>query len=335
MSTALVEPTRERARLLENLYEPIADHLAEVERIYAEELASDVPFVQELVEHLGHYRGKRLRPALLLLTAKACGEVTRNHNILAAVVEMVHTATLVHDDVLDRAEMRRHVPTINARWGNAGSVLLGDLLFTHAFYLAATTGSAEACRLIGEATNHVCAGELHQIGEQGNFALTEDTYFAIIDGKTAALTACCCRLGARFSGTAEPIIASMTRFGIELGIAFQIADDVLDIVGQEDEAGKSLGTDLEQQKLTLPVIRLLRQASPNEAIRLQALLESAGPRQRDELVTILKENEALTYSIHRAEQHAANARQELACLPVSESRRILEELTRQVVHRKR
>jgi octaprenyl-diphosphate synthase len=322
----------ESGRLLNSLYEPIAGDLAEVERIFADELASEVSYVRELVDHLGHYRGKRLRPALLLLTARACGSVTRDHHILAAVVEMVHTATLVHDDVLDHAALRRHVPTVNARWGNASSVLLGDLLFTHAFYLAATTGSADACRLIGEATNQVCAGELQQIGEQGNLDLTEEMYFAIIDGKTAALTACCCRLGAYFAGAEEHVVASVTRYGRELGIAFQIADDVLDLVGEEDVAGKSLGTDLEQQKLTLPVLRLLKQTPRDEKQRLCALLkEGAG----EQLLAALKASDALAYATRRAEHHAANARQALSCLPTSDCLRILDDLTHQVVHRKR
>src|SRR5437868_1931385 len=210
----------------EGLFAPLAADLAETERVLAEELTSRAPHVQELLSHLRHYRGKRLRPTLLLLTAHACGGVTSEHHLLAAVVEMIHAATLVHDDVLDRADLRRHVPTVNAKWGNGGAVLLGDMLFSHAFYLAAQTSSTLACRIIGEATNRVCQGELHQIGEGGNLDLTEDEYFAIIDGKTAALTACCCQLGALFSQAAEGMVERMASFGRHLGIAFQIADDV-------------------------------------------------------------------------------------------------------------
>ena len=324
--------TRENGRILASLYQPIAADLAAAERIFAEELASEVPYVRELVDHLGHYRGKRLRPALLLLSARACGAITREHHILAAVVEMVHTATLVHDDVLDHAEMRRHVATVNARWGNASSVLLGDLLFTHAFYLAATTGSADACRLIGEATNRVCAGELQQIGEQGNLDLSEETYFAVIDGKTAALTACCCHLGAYFAGAEESVVAGVTRYGRELGIAFQIADDVLDLVGHEDVAGKSLGTDLAQQKLTLPMLRLLKQAPRDEKQRICAMLKSGAG---DELMAALRASDALACATRRAEHHAANARQALSCLPTSDCLRVLGDLTHQVVHRQR
>src|SRR3954470_4558551 len=172
------------------LYGPIAGDLEAVERVFADTIASPRPALARLLEHLDHYRGKRLRPALLLLTAHACGRVAPAHHVLGAVVEMVHTATLVHDDVLDEAALRRHMPTVNAGWGNKASILLGDYLFTHAFHLTSTIGEAQACELIGEATNRVCEGELHQTLECGNLHLTEAEYLEIVDGKTAALTAC-------------------------------------------------------------------------------------------------------------------------------------------------
>ena len=156
--------------------------------------------------------------------------------------------------------LRRHVPTVNAGWGNQASILLGDYLFTHAFHLTSTLGQARACQIIGEATNRLCAGELHQVCQRGNLDLSEDDYFAIIDGKTAELTACCCRLGALYSGVSDDVVEQLAKYGRYLGIAFQIADDLLDLVGEERAVGKSLGTDLEQRKLTLPLIRLLGQA---------------------------------------------------------------------------
>src|SRR5258708_5251410 len=178
-----------------SLTAPIAGDLEQVERILAESLSSSHPRVAEVVDHVKHYRGKRLRPVLLLLAARACGAVMPAHYILAAVVEMIHTATLVHDDVLDCATVRRHVRTVNAGWGTQTSILLGDHLFTRAFHLAASV-DARACRLIGEATNRVCEGELRQGLESGNLDLTEEDYYQIIEGKTAELIACCCRLGA-------------------------------------------------------------------------------------------------------------------------------------------
>jgi octaprenyl-diphosphate synthase len=316
-----------------DLFAPVARDLEEVEAVLARTLATDRPGVGRLIEHLGHYRGKRLRPALLLLTAHACGRVTPAHHTLGAVVEMIHTATLVHDDVLDSASVRRHVATVNALWGNQTSILLGDYLFTHAFHLCSTLGDAGACRLIGEATNRVCAGELHQITQRGNLELTEPEYFDIVEGKTAALTACCCRLGALFSGKPPEVVERLAAYGRGLGIAFQIADDLLDLVGEERTTGKSLGTDLEQQKLTLPLVHLLETAPPELATRVRQILGSPTNHKREALRPILVETGALAYAQRRAEEIATDARADLACLPASPGRMILEILTERVVHR--
>jgi octaprenyl-diphosphate synthase len=317
-----------------DLYAPIAPDLVEVERILARTLASARPSVARLVAYLENYRGKRLRPVLLLFTARACGRVTPAHHLLGAVVEMIHTATLVHDDVLDEAAVRRHVATVNAGWGNQTSILLGDYLFTHAFHLASTLEDVRACRLIGEATNRVCEGELQQGCERGNLALSEDDYLDIIDGKTAELTACCCRLGALYSGASPAVVDSLARYGRWLGLAFQIADDLLDLVGEERATGKSLGTDLTQQKLTLPLIRLLAQAPADLAARLRQLLRSPGNHKREALRPYLAETDALAYARNRAEDFAARARAELSCLPASPCRGVLETLTERVVHRR-
>jgi octaprenyl-diphosphate synthase len=313
-------------------YAPIAADLEHFERILAETLTGARPCVTELVRHLRHYRGKRLRPALLLLSARACGDVTPAHHLLAAVVEMIHTATLVHDDILDEAARRRHVPTINARWGNQTGVLLGDYLFTHAFHLASQV-DARACRIIGESTNRVCEGELYQGSERGNLNLTEQDYFDIIDSKTAELTCCCCRLGALYSGSADFVVESMSRYGRWLGIAFQIADDVLDLFGDEAATGKSLGTDLEQHKLTLPLIRLLEQLPRTSLSHVEAILRSPGNHKRQALQAYFDTTDALAYAQARAENYAERARDELDCLPASVCRSVLQQLTERVVHR--
>src|SRR5436190_8779643 len=166
---------------------PIAEDLEEVERLLARSLRNKHARVAQVVDHVRHYRGKRLRPVLLLLAARACGRIAPAHHTLGAVVEMIHTATLVHDDVLDGAKVRRKVATVNSIWGTKTSVLLGDYLFTHAFHLASSV-DVRACELIGEATNRVCEGELCQVLQAGNLELSQEDYFDIIDGKTAALT---------------------------------------------------------------------------------------------------------------------------------------------------
>ncbi len=315
------------------LFRPVARELEEVERVLAQTLASPRPHTRALVEHLGHYRGKRLRPALLLLTARACGRLTPAHPVLAAVVEMIHTATLVHDDVLDAASVRRHVATVNAGWGNQTSVLLGDFLFTHAFHLSSTLGDVRACRIIGAATNRVCEGELQQVGERGNLELSEAEYLDIIDAKTAELTACCCRLGALFSGAAGDVVERLASYGRGLGMAFQIADDLLDYLGEEDTTGKSLGTDVEQLKLTLPLIHLLEHAPREQAARVRQILRAPGTHRREQLNPFLHESGAFAYARKRAEEFAARAAGELDCLPPSEHRTLLKTLTDRVVHR--
>jgi octaprenyl-diphosphate synthase len=322
-----------KARSAASVFAPIATDLEEVEKILLRTLQSSRPGVDRLLGHLGHYKGKRLRPALLLLTARACGQVTPAHHLLAAVVEMIHTATLVHDDVLDGAGVRRHVPTVNALWGNQASIMLGDFLFTHAFHLASTLDDVRACRIIGEATNRLCAGEVQQICRRGQLDLREEEYLDIIDAKTAELTACSCKLGALYAGVGDDVVEHLTNYGRSLGIAFQIADDILDLLGQETLAGKSLGTDLEQQKLTLPVIHLLQSVSAEHAARIRAILTAAGNHKREALLPELHAAGALEYAKQKAESYAESARSELDCLPPSPTRAGLEMLADRVVHR--
>lgn len=315
-----------------SLFAPIQGDLDDVEHLLAETFASHRPCLTPLIAHLEHYRGKRLRPALLLLTARACGQVTLAHPVLGAVVEMIHTATLVHDDVLDEAAVRRHAGTINAGWGNQTSILLGDYLFTHAFHLASSV-DARACRLIGEATNRVCEGELQQTIQRGNWGLTERDYLDIVEGKTAELTSCCTLLGALYSGADPDTVHRLARYGRCLGIAFQIADDLLDLVGEERITGKSLGTDLDQNKPTLPLIYLLGEAPPEKASRLRQILLSPGNHKREALRPFLDDSGSLRYAARKAEEFADQARAELTSLPPSECKSILELLTDRVVHR--
>jgi octaprenyl-diphosphate synthase len=330
MNPTLKAQPRQSASLF---FAPIARDLDETERILRHSFDPARPGVGEFLQHLNHYKGKRLRPALLLLTAQACGDVAPAHHVLAAVVEMIHTATLVHDDVLDSAVMRRHVPTVNSLWGNQASILLGDFLFTHAFHLSSTLDDPRACRIIGEATNRVCEGELQQICRRGRLDLSEAEYFDIIDAKTAELTACACKLGALFAGMNAETVDQLTRYGRMLGMAFQIADDVLDLVGEERTAGKSLGTDLDQQKLTLPMIFLLQNAPAPQRRRVQTILTAEGNHKREALLPELRAAGALEYTRQKAESFASAAFAALECLPGSEARSILEILADRVVHR--
>jgi len=334
MSSTTPEVAAARPRL-DTVYAPIREELRAAEEVLRTELRNDHPFVDELVQHGFQLGGKRLRPALVLLAGKASGRLSHDHSVIAAVVEMIHTATLVHDDVLDSADMRRHRPTANSRWDNQASVLLGDYLFTHAFYLASTLSSTRACQLIGHATNVVCEGELRQINRRGYLELTEEEYLSIIEGKTSELCACCCQLGAAYSGADEKVQLALDRYGRYLGNSFQITDDLLDLLGEEDQTGKSLGTDLAQQKMTLPLIYLRRTLDDARRGEFDATLSTSGgaAERRAALEPWLQASDALDYARTRAEDFAALARTELEILPTSDARTVLEQLTYFVVAR--
>jgi octaprenyl-diphosphate synthase len=314
------------------LFDLVKADIAASEVIFRKAVAVERSPVSPMIQHLDHYRGKRLRPALLLLMAKAVGEVHPAHHTLAAVVEMIHTATLVHDDVLDDAETRRHVPTFHAKWGNKLSILLGDTLFTQAFYLTSTV-DGRACQLIGKATNAVCAGELRQVSERGNDELSESTYFDILYGKTAALTEVSAKLGAMYAKGTPAMIDAAATYGRCLGLAFQVADDLLDLLGEEDVAGKTLGTDLEQGKLTLPIIHALDNMTEPEGLAFRELLHSTESNRRDRIVSVLRSTGSFQYTQAKADGLVRQARAALMELPAGEARTHLDLLAQWSIRR--
>jgi octaprenyl-diphosphate synthase len=311
----------------------VAGELAQCERIFQAELAHASPHVDQLLAHLSRYRGKRLRPMLVLLVGRACGSLDEGHAVLAASIEMIHTATLVHDDILDNASQRRHVETVNSRWGSHVSVLLGDYLFTHAFHLASQLGDAAVCRALGRATNRVCVGELTQVFESGNLDLPEETYLDIIDGKTAELCAVACELAARRSGMSASICQSLDAYGRSLGAAFQIADDLLDLVGTEARVGKTLGSDVQNGKLTLPLIHLLTTGRDEDRKQARSLLAHPTRSSPGSLLQLLRDNRSLEYAQARAGELIVAARLHLQSLPASAARQVLEDLAEFVVAR--
>jgi octaprenyl-diphosphate synthase len=318
---------------VQSLYQPIAEEMLQVEAILRAEMRSNDPFVDELVQYGCLLGGKRLRPALMLLIAKSVGQVTPEHTTLAAVIEMIHTATLIHDDVLDEADQRRHLATVNARWDNEASVLLGDFLFTHSFYLASTLETTLACRLIGRATNIVCEGELRQKGSRANYDLDEPEYLEIIEAKTAELCDCACRLGAFYAGADDALVEKLSYFGKALGIAFQIADDLLDVLGEEKDTGKSLGTDLEKQKPTLPIIQTLKQATDDDRKAILAILRSSVPDRQANLLPYLERYDAIQYTRDKAQYYANQAKLQLSGLESSDAKQTLEIICDFVVQR--
>lgn len=314
------------------LFGPIVGALQRVETRLQAELTSDDPRVDEVVRHGYRLGGKRLRPALVLLVADAVGETTDAHELLGVVVEMIHTATLVHDDVLDEASLRRHVDTVNARWGNEQSVLLGDFLFSHAFYLAATVesehGAATACQLIGRSTNRVCHGEMRQTLAEGDLTLSLEDYYDIIDGKTAELCACCCRLGAVYAGADEATADAMESYGRNLGMAFQIADDLLDLTGDEETTGKTTGADLAKQKMTLPLIYTRDSLVNGPRVALEEWLSNPSAESRAEVAKLVDAVGGCTHAQKKAVEYADRAVADLAKLEEGETKRTLTMLAK-------
>lgn len=239
-------------------------------------MRSSSEFVSDVLGHVDRFRGKQIRPVLLLLVHRSLGgEATREAKMLAAAMEMIHTATLVHDDVIDEAETRRHVATVHRRWNAETSVLLGDYLFSKAFHLTAATGDAEACRLIGVATDRTCEGELNQSAARMNRELSDIDYFRIIRDKTGQLFAVSCQLGARSAGATKAQQAAARRFGMRLGLAFQIADDVLDVSGDESLTGKDEQNDIENGRMTLPLLRAVRHAAADERSEILEMISGS------------------------------------------------------------
>jgi len=296
--TRIESPAVAANRSATPFYTPIATSLVNVERRLQSELQSRYESIAPLLRHGVQLGGKRLRPALVLLSGAAIdpNAINDQHEILAAVLEMVHTATLIHDDVLDQASSRRHVPTINADWGDHASILLGDYLFSQAFRMSAATGSTIACEWIGEAARRVCEGELRQVLARDQMDLDQASYIEMIRGKTAELCSVACRLGASFSGGNDAEINSLYQYGDALGIAFQIADDYLDIWGDAATVGKTLGTDLEQGKWTLPILRMRETASPSARRKIDAALMGGPEHRLRSILPMLDASDARQYT---------------------------------------
>jgi octaprenyl-diphosphate synthase len=323
-----------QAEALITIYQPIEEQLGQVRRIFDDELDSELDFVADLCRYVSRFRGKMMRPALVLLSAEACGGITREHLTLAAVVEIVHIATLIHDDVLDEGKTRRGRPTVNTLQGNEGAVLLGDYLISHAFHLCSGLDSQYASRLIGSTTNTVCEGELLQVRHRGNYKLTEQEYFDIIARKTASLTSACCLLGAKFAGACAAGLSSFEGFGLNLGIAFQIIDDVLDISGSAGETGKTLGRDLEEGKMTLPMIHLMRNGASGDREEAVHILSNGYADRASRIRELVLRNDSMTYAIETARRYVRAAKNNLADVPESEARRALVSLADFVISRR-
>lgn len=272
-------------------------------------------------------QGKQLRPALVAMSAQAVGKLNESHVTVAVIIEMVHLATLVHDDVMDEAEIRRGRLTLGANWGNEIAVLFGDCLFAQALKLAASFPTPEICRAVAMATNTVCSGEILQTRQRRNFQFSEAEYFKVLEMKTAELFALSCDLGACLCGAPATERSALREFGTALGTAYQIYDDCLDLFGSEAIAGKSLGTDLAKGKLTLPILRFWIRAGTSEKARMQKLIENWETQSLAPVLELLNKHETLAESLEIIHQYLKQARQSLQCLPENKNRAGLVGLT--------
>jgi len=295
-------------RNLDEIYEPIADDLRKTETILGEVLAAYSGSLGAVLTQLANYSGKRFRPALLLLTARSRGPVTEKHIQAAATVELIHTASLAHDDVIDGAELRRGRPSLNRLFGNQVSVIAGDVLFSEAFSLMARFASPAELSALSQATAEMATGELSQLLAQG--PIPEEQYMEIVSRKTGALCGAACKVGASLSGSPASEQAAFETFGRSVGIAFQIADDCLDFLGEETVVGKTLGTDLKANKWTLPLLRLYDILGPEERSELLELTRRADCKAR--LVETLSQRGCFGYAYARAQEFARSAESHLA-----------------------
>src|SRR6266404_7814697 len=310
-----------------HIAEPVEPFLQAVALRLAKQVREFDPAITSYAEYALTGQGKQLRPALVALSANAIGELNDSHVTVAVIIEMVHLATLVHDDVMDEAEIRRGRLTLAANWGNEIAVLFGDCLFAQALTLAAGFPTPEVCRAVAMATNTVCSGEILQTQHKRDFSFTREQYFKVLEMKTAELFALSCELSACLSGIDGEQRLALRKFGLAFGTAYQVYDDCVDLFGSESIAGKSLGTDLAKGKLTLPVLLAWERADANDRRRLQALVQNWKAVSLKRMNELLTKYETLSASQDVLEEYLGKARELLRGLPGSHGRSGLLGLT--------
>ncbi|MEO8344321.1 MAG: polyprenyl synthetase family protein [Betaproteobacteria bacterium] len=313
--------------IIDFLQPTIGADMAAVDRVMRASLKSEVVLIRQVAEYIVAGGGKRLRPALLLLTAGATGYQGQDHHALAAVIEMIHTATLLHDDVVDESDLRRGHATANAQFGNAASVLVGDFLYSRAFQMMVGQGRMRVLQILSEATNVIAEGEVLQLMNAGNTDLNEVAYIEVIQRKTAKLFEASARLGAVLGEACAERENALADYGMHLGTAFQLVDDILDYSGTAESIGKNLGDDLAEGKMTLPLIRAMSTGNADDAALIRHAIAGGGLTDFAPVVAALKRTGALTYAKECAEREVRLAALSLDGLPDSAYRQNLLELT--------
>ncbi len=285
----------------------VSQEFEAVNQLIIAQLHSNVP----MVENIGHYivdaGGKRLRPLIALLAAGACGELGKANITLAAVIEFIHTATLLHDDVVDISSLRRGRPTANAEWGNAPSVLVGDFLYTRAFQLLVELGDMEVMRVLSRATNTIAEGEVLQLTKAGDPHTSSEDYFQVIENKTAVLFAAATSCSAILSKAPEQHIDHLYQYGLHLGLAFQLVDDALDYQGSAEEMGKNVGDDLAEGKPTLPLIYTIQNGTSSQRQLIEEAISNKDNSKIDQVINAVSSSGALDHTRSTAEKHSQKA----------------------------
>lgn len=319
---------------LTQLYAPIAEDMKALDAVIRERLYSDVVLIRQVAEYIIGSGGKRLRPAMVLFTAGAAGYQGTYHRELAAVVEFIHTATLLHDDVVDESELRRGNKTANALFGNAASVLVGDFLYSRAFQMMVGTDNMKVMRVLADATNVIAEGEVLQLLNCHNADVEVDDYLRVIRYKTAKLFEAAARLGGILGNVEQELEDSLAAFGMHIGTAFQLIDDVLDYSGEEADTGKHIGDDLAEGKPTLPLIHVMQHGTPAQAACVRKAIETGGRDDFAVVLSAIRESGAIEATRKVAEEEAKLAVNALNQLPPSIFKEALVELSSFAVARK-
>ena len=312
----------------------IEDQLEQVKNLINQQLtiSAKTADINRLLEHLKNHRGKMIRPGLVLLAGRSVGKVTDKHIHVAAIVQMIHNASLLHDDVIDEGQKRRGLPTINNLWGNESAVLLGDLLLSQVFKMCISLGP-KITKIIAATAARTCEGELRQVIERQNWQLSEAEYIDIITAKSATFFSSCCRLGALLAQAAEFEVESLTHFGLNAGIAFQITDDLLDLIGHESQIGKTTGSDVEKNKPTLALIHLLTVVEQKEKNKIYSKLNQSVNTNRNALLKMLRTYGSLEHANNRAQGFVDKALQSLSGLKQSRAKDALIETAKFMANR--
>lgn len=313
--------------LLAEIVGSVAGGLGSMQEILERELQDPSAAVADMLDHVARFRGKQLRGALVLLTGEATGNTSEEHPKVAAIVEMIHLATLVHDDILDGAEVRRRVACVNQRWNNQVAVLLGDYLYSRAFALSTELSSRLCSSLLSKTTKQICVGEIDQSTLRYDFSMSQERYEGVCGAKTASLFAAACELGARYPNGDDAIGELMRSVGWNMGLGFQIIDDYLDLTGSEEIAGKSVGVDVEDGKVTLPVLHVYAQATDAVRERIREIYTQPElPNRADALREAVDLEAGMNYARKRANELIENALHSMAVLPESQARSSIESI---------